>query len=172
MTWLDGQSTERLLSTCYQDRVGQALAPDIKDFSSFVYDKRCGTVSHCMLNILRCEAALRQRWNLKTCLSGSNIANDGHDLAGTVETRDSLNLSAIDEAISLPFWWQYLRLRAAIAIGPCCKRTISDKLKTLWKSCPLRGRRCADLACGKFWGHVQRLGGKSNKQFQGSGSLV
>ena len=173
------ESKERLLSTCYQDRVGQALAPDIKDISSFVYDNRWGTVWRCILNILRCEALCGSAGTQG--LSCQDPTLQTMSMIWKVPWRPAI-------AISSPFWWQYLRMLSAFARlqttlmswaeGCNCHWVLlqedhfSDKLKTLWKSCPLRGRLCADLACGKFGDHVQRLGGKSNKQFQGSGSLV
>ena len=172
------ESKQRLLNACFSDELGQALSEDIKEFSSFVYDKRWGTVSHCILSILKCEPALRRQWSLERYLNspGANRV-DERDMAAATETQDTVRLTVADEAICSPVWWQYLHMMKTFATlqitltkwaegCPChwalsqneLGEAVTPRLKHLWDSCPLRGRRCAELASGSFWTYVQRLG--------------
>ena len=166
------ESKERLLRTCFQTALGEALSSDIKEYCDFVYDKRWGTVSHCIVAILRCKSALRRMWRLEAYLSGADCG-DEHDMATADVQQETVNLRSADEAINSSYWWQYLDMVAKFAQlqntltawGESCachwdlfrEDSVPVGLKQLWNSCPMRGRRCVELASGEFWSLVQRL---------------
>ena len=166
------ESKERLLRTCFQTALGEALSADIKEYNDFVYDKRWGTVSHCIVSLLRCKAALRRMWSLEAFLAGGRLEDD-HDMAVADDLpAETVNLRSADEAIHSSFWWQYLDMVAKFAqlqniLTAWCEScachwdlfhedSVPIRLKQLWNSCPLRGRRCVELASGEFWTFVQR----------------
>ena len=162
------ESKERLLRTCFQDLVGQGLAPEIKSFSGHVYEERWGTVSDCVLKLIACEKALRHQWCLDkytNCSSNPGGAT-GQSKAGTQS--ESVNLDMADTAISDPFFWGYVHMLSTFgamqmrliswAEGCACHWDLIEarphdlpiELKHLCESCPMRGRRACELASGKF----------------------
>ena len=165
------ESKQRLLRSCFHDHLGQALCSEIQEFKVLVYDKRWGTVAHSVLALLRCEAGLRRKWNLEQYLAGA-VLSEEHDLAAATESQDSVSLQVVDSAIHSSSWWQYLRMikqfaalqSTLIAWAESCpchwdlhhQEAVPSKLKQLWDTCPLRGRRCAELASGEFWTYVHR----------------
>ena len=168
------ESKERSLSTCFNDDLGRALSPEIRRFASLVYDKRWGTVSRSVVEMLRLQASLPRKWSLQSFLAGAAARPDEHDLLAAQETPDTVSLGTVDEAILSPFFWQYLRMIEKFAIlqntltcwAESCSchwelhdgENVPEKLKSLWRSCPMRGRRCVDLASGSFWEYVHRPG--------------
>ena len=162
------ETKERLLRTCFQDVVGQGLAPEIKNFSGHVYEERWGTVSDCVLKLIACEKALRHKWCLDkytNCSSNPGGAT-GESKAGTQS--ESVNLDMADGAISDPFFWAYVHMLSTFAAmqmrliswaeGCACHwdliedrpQDLPTELKRLCESCPMRGRRACELASGKF----------------------
>lgn len=173
------ESKERLLKTCFQGPLGQGLSHDIKAFCGHVYEERWGTVSDCTLQILQCEGSLRHMWSLERYINCATAPGegDGQVVQGQgAETRaGSVNLEAASNAISDPFFWAFLHMLSTFASMqirliswaegcPCHWSLMEDRsadlpteLKRLCGDCPMRGRRAADLASGKFHSIVQEM---------------
>ena len=174
------ESKERLQQTCFNDPVSAVLfAKGLKHFNSRCYVDRWGTVADSIFKMnTDTFTALNNGWNLRKYTSSDEAQEDNAD--------DETPLSLIDESIRDKFWqsyWLMLRRIAKIILrclawaeGCCCHDGIlrgmsgddSDEeddgdeplpshLVQEAKKCPLRGRRCAELAAGDFDRHYQRL---------------
>ena len=163
------ESKDRLMQTCFNTPVGRALAGQFKSFSSFVYEERWGTVSACVLKMVPLESAVRHGWSLTQYMAGFSdhrpivLDNDGPHNA---------RLDIVEEAISSAYFWAYLRMLEkgsslimkllSWAEGCSChwdlhRDDAPDWLSKVWETCPLRGRRCADIAAGEFLKLVHSL---------------
>ena len=160
------ESKERLLNTCFTGPLGEALAADVKAFSGQVYEERWGTVSDCILQLLPCENSLRHAWNMDSFLMSSRAEGEQGQRPGTVSVEKA------NEAITSHVFWAYLEMLSLFATlqsrliswvegCPChweilhSGADIPHDLKALWTSCPLKGRRAADIASGEFLRLVQ-----------------
>ena len=150
-----------------------------KLFVGMSMKKRWGTVSDCTLQILQCEGSLRHMWSLERYINCATAPGegDGQVVQGQgAETRaGSVNLEAASNAISDPFFWAFLHMLSTFASMqirliswaegcPCHWSLMEDRsadlpteLKRLCGDCPMRGRRAADLASGKFHSIVQEM---------------
>ncbi|CAK9065537.1 unnamed protein product [Durusdinium trenchii] len=157
------ETKERLLATCYKGMLGEALASEIKAFSGHVYEERWGTVSHCALQLNRCESSLRHMWDLDKYSGTSSACVRG----------ESSNLVVVDDAIGSDFFWAYITMLCKFAKlqtqlmswaegCPCHWEVMQSEgipveLRRLWESCPMRGKRAAELASGKFHSMLQEF---------------
>ena len=139
--------------------MGMQLRPLIESFQGKVHAARWGTIVFATHQLLQLERPLRWGWSLALFLGPS--ASEGSDQA--------VKAKAVDEAVSSEFWWACLkvldRLHKAVRhmfawseacschgfVSPDCPRDQRDKCwGKVCEGCPLRGRRCPDMACGDF----------------------
>ena len=153
---------QRLCERCFSSPVGQQLRPQIQAFQGKVHPARWGTIAFCTQQILQIERPLRWGWSLAMYLGPSS------DQASEL----TVKASAVSDALTSEHWWQCLKvldkLHKAIrhlfawcegcpCHGVACpegpdpnNRNFNRQWEHLKESCPLRGRRCAELACGDF----------------------
>ena len=159
------ESKDRLIETCFSQGLARGFASEIKQFKSHVHEDRWGTVAECIPNLLRLKAALRYGWDLR--------AFRGYDPAVVQEPAEAQNdeeefgarVSAVNAAIESEFFWGFLcgveqiakALEQCIAWAESCschwhrdRAEASDEEKALWRVCPMRCRRCADMSAGEF----------------------
>ena len=159
------ESKDRLIETCFSQGLAKGFASEVKQFKSHVHEDRWGTVAECIPNLLRLKAALRYGWDFR--------AFRGYDPAVVQDAAEAQNdeeefgarVSAVNAAIESEFFWAFLcgveqiakALEQCIAWAESCschwrrdRAEASDEEKALWRICPLRCRRCADMAAGEF----------------------
>ena len=165
------ESKERFIATCFQGRLGDILAKLIKEYKAAVYEERWGTVSNCILMTVPLEDALRSMWVLDKYMgkSSSSIRNPPDE-----DDSHNVRVDLVDEAITSPLWWAYIKMLAKFAYVqvtllkwaescPCHwglpykKEEVPRSLRKLWDTCPMRGRRAAELANGDFMTTIQEL---------------
>ena len=166
------EGSDRLLQLCFDTPVGKALSRELAKFHASVYEERWGTVANAVLKILDVRVALCHGWNLQKFLMGVgrfkplDVTDDDPD--------HDMRPDVIDEAVNSTFFWSYLQMLRKVALllmrlmdwaeGCSChwdlpydEKLLPASLLQLWSTCPLRGRRCADLASGELWRVVQPL---------------
>ena len=152
---------EKLLERCFRTSVGQAFRKDIQKIRGHIHKGRWGTVMFSVPELLKVEKVLRWAWDKDAFMgrAGADGANDDEDTNLAVEA---------DKAISSPFWWGWLHMlehvckvvrRAISWIEGCSCHSkllhgeVSDfppELVRQWRSCPMRGRRAAEISAGDF----------------------
>lgn len=178
----DRESKERLYETCYADSpVGREMFRPLLAFKSRCYAERWGNVSHCVTELTSEErqASLRWGWDLTKYMNGSErfpqLEQEAR-LEGEEQHKSALEV--VDESILDPFWWAYLQMLSKIATALNTLLAWSESCSCHWQmlqeaveggdplpkhvessclSCPMRGRRCADLAAGSFLELLQSL---------------
>ena len=165
------ESCDRLIATCFSDSIGMVLQADIRAFHGHIYLERWGTVADCVPRLLKIRAALTSRWSIKKYNDGDVAAARRQD-DPDVPHPHSVRLDIADAAITSPGFWAYMLMLNVIAevldrllhwIEGCSCHWSADwdsapfKLRQLWKKCPLRGRRCPELAAGDFLQEATRL---------------
>ena len=177
------ESKQRLQSTCFNTSVGEELfAASIKRFSAQCYNDRWTTVADCVMKMsAEVKSALDWGWSLRSYRFGvsSELPTDEshEDFAS--------RLDLIDDALVNRFWWSYWNMLQRLAhilvettawaeSCPCHGnlrqdiRSHSDdkgesgtgSLANITREalqCPLRGRRCAELAAGDFQSFIDML---------------
>lgn len=118
-----------------------------------------------MRNLLSLEAVLKWGWSLQAYMAATASAS-----GGKVSAETHAHISLIDTAICDEYWWSCLKVintiydavRQSFAWAESCPchygrwewdeddDEVAPKLKKLWRSCPMRGRRLPELACGCF----------------------
>ena len=156
----------KLLQRCFSsDGLGQQLAQDIAKFEGFIHTGRWGTVAFSIPEILKVKQALVWGWDEEIYLRG------GED-AGQESRQASAELARqVSSAVNDPVWWAWLAMlevvcaliRRHIAWAESCPchwhllegsrrgdYHIPPKLKELFQSCPMRGKRAAEVSSGDF----------------------
>ena len=178
------ESKDRLYETCFANCIaGRELFRPLRAFRAKCHVERWGTVSHCVQAILAdVEAPLRWGWSLDRYLNGSQSHPQLDRDAADPENPHRSRLDVVDEAITDPFWWGYLRMLSKIAetlnvllqwaescschwdmlqdaLGQADEGNgnLPERVRADIASCPLRGRRCADLAGGDFMELLRNL---------------
>ena len=162
------ESKERLLATCFTGPLNEALAADVRAFQGHVYEDRWGTVADCVLKLLPCQVSLQHAWDLDKFVMHRGGVSGGSRVG-------SVALDVAQDAITSTKFWAYLEMLACFASMqsrlsswvescPChwdalhnSSDDIPKDLKDLWKDCPLRGRRAADISSGKLLAFVKEL---------------
>lgn len=165
------ETQDRVLATCFASGLGLGFASEIRRFHAEVYFERWHTVANCTTCILQLEVALRSCWTVKKYLAGTDKHSKLVLKAGTDDEHDS-GLALIDEAVNSPFFCRYMHMLSHISdvqtiavrwVNGCSCHWGLDveeyplKFQQLWLSCPLRGRRCHDMAAGEFFVLAQGL---------------
>lgn len=165
------ETKDRVLAACFAPGLGLGFASEIRRFHAEVYFERWHNVANCITCILQLEVALRSCWTVNKHLAGTDKHSKLVLNAGTDDEHDS-GLALIDEAVNSPFFWMYMHMLSHISdvqtiavrwVNGCSCHWGLDveeyplKFQQLWLSCPLRGRRCHDMAAGEFFGLVQGL---------------
>ena len=154
---------QRLLQTCFSDRIGCHLQKDIKSFRAKLNPSRWGSIAGCVLELLNLERPLRYGWDKDKY--GNARQGEAHD--------GGVDVGIVDEAICSADFWANLRMLESFAkviqgclawIESCpCHHELPEKefssnIKATWKKCPLRGCRAPEVAHGEFQILLRRLG--------------
>ena len=168
---LAGRETkQQIIETCFSAGPSLAYMDMIQSFQVVPHEKRWNTVAAAIEEIHELEGALRMHWNLGRFL-GSNQSVPNARPGDTAEGDFGVHLKAVDDGISSPFFWGAIKVLLQVAMlqreavrfvnGCPCHGQWQDSdlpdLKALVCSCPLRGRRCAELASGDFFQLIQSL---------------
>jgi hypothetical protein len=179
VTWLTGVSRllankftrDRLVETCFARHPYSVYRSDYLNYSGRkVFSGRWGTVLEACKKILPLERSLRAAWSLGLYRGGR-----GHDRDG----EGAVNLELVNEAISNPYFWAYLRMAdrlgealseisgwsetcpchgSVVALaGPERHRTRGMKARIGLDSCPLNARRAPECAAGELRQLLRRL---------------
>lgn len=169
------ETKERLMETCFSTSpVGQALYDRcIRQFSGECYPERWGTVATCILQMTKeLKSALDYGWDVNKYTFGKDPSKPEQV---DHEADHQARIDVVDETLTDEYWWQYWFMLARIAKvlhaaliwaeGCPCHDRVRLELSQLSKgercpwhkemavcadTCPLRGRRCAELAAGDF----------------------
>ena len=156
----------KLLQRCFSsDGLGQQLAQDIAKFEGFIHTGRWGTVAFSIPEILKVKQALVWGWDEEIYLRGEEDAGQESRQASAELARQ------VSSAVNDPVWWAWLAMlevvcaliRRHIAWAESCPchwhllegsrrgdYHIPPKLKELFQSCPMRGKRAAEVSSGDF----------------------
>ena len=186
------ETRERLEETCFADEVGQALWTHLRGFSARCYPERWGTVAKTLVDLTPSAiASLQARWDIKKYMAGvknkrRNIEALSPQCANDADHEDHVvKIEVIDESLASPFWTSYWRMLGHVsevllkclawAEGcPChhdlLRESIEEgdplvpSMKAAALRCPLRGKRCAELAEGDFMEVVRTIYDECNAQ--------
>lgn len=172
------ESKQQLIETCFQAGPSIAFAEEIKSFNITVHEKRWNTIASAIEEINNLEPALRNHWNLALFIGKGDAATAGgegeapvHRPGGDSE-EFGVNLKAVDDALCSDVFWGSIKVLLQVAVVqrqavrfvngcPChdglLQATDSADVKAMCESCPLRGRRCAELAAGNFFDLLESL---------------
>ena len=166
---LAGRETkQQLIETCFREGPAAMYQDELQSFTAVPHDKRWNTIAAAIEHTHALEAPLRQHWSLHQFLGRSNDAevpeprpadgpSDGEPLG--------VNLRAVDQGISSDFFWGSITVLLQIAqvqaeavvwvnscpCHACWQHSTDPKLRAVFEACPLRGRRCAEMAAGDFF---------------------
>ena len=172
------ETKERLQETCFGlSPVGQAMFDrSIRRFHGECYPERWGTVAHCVLQMTaELKAALDFGWDAKKYMFGKGLKEPKEPDSSDEGADHQARIDLVDEVLSGEYWWQYWFMLSRVAKvlhaalvwaeGCAChdrvrlelsqlaeeeRRQWHKEMKACADSCPLRGRRCAELAAGDF----------------------
>lgn len=165
------ETKRQLLQTCFSwSDVGCGFQQDVKSFKVSVHEERWNTIACAIENLHELEVALRSCWDLGKFLGQGK----GHESGGQYGQSEAhgVNLTLVDEAFTSDFFWGALKVMLQIAhvqreavryitSCPChyglCRDGVDSHILSMWDRCPLRGRRCPELAAGDFFGLLQQL---------------
>ena len=165
------ESKQQLIETCFQTGPGAiAFHEDIKAFKYTVHETRWNS------EVNKLEVALKNHWNLPRFLGLSDGHSDlmDHELPAsrTGSEEYGVNLKTVDDALCSDMFWGSLKVLLQVAMVqreavkwvnscPCHYKwhhaTESKRMQALCDSCPLRGRRCAEIASGEFFELLESL---------------
>lgn len=176
------EGKDRLYSTCFSSTSeAQQLFKPLWGFDTRCHLERWGTVSHSVVQILKFEAALRHGWDLDRYLNGSKHFPEielVRDQEADPDNPHKGRLDLVDEALGSPFWWAYIMMMSKLAVALNILLSWSESCSCHWDlvrghendelelprkvladiyKCPLRGRRCADVAAGDFMALLKDL---------------
>ena len=165
------ESKQQVIETCFNSPHALPYQDNIRSFSITVHEKRWNTIAVAIQEVHDLEPALKRHWKLTDFLGSSN--------ANTPAVRPSennedygVNLQAVDEAIHSDYFWGSLRVLLPVAriqseatkfVNGCPCHTpfegkmTSKEFQDLSDRCPLKGRRCPELASGDFFQLLQTL---------------
>ena len=176
----------RLKTTCFNTSVGEELftSSGLQRFRAQCYTDRWTTVADCVIHMSKdLKAALDWGWSLTSYRFGDSSALPSEEDHADYLSR----LDLIDDALVNRYWWSYwnmLQKLAGILVEatawaescPCHsdllrdirsgayddgkggvgRGSLADIARAALK-CPLRGRRCAELASGDFQTFIDKL---------------
>ena len=165
-------SRERLLKTCFSDPTGRVLQASIRKFDAKLNVGRWGSVAECVSQLLEIEPILRWGWDLSKY---GQTARYGQDASF-----EGVDVRAIDDAVTSPVFWGYVRMLASLTnmvsaaltwceACPCDGhlkfRELPSDIRKQWAKCPLRGCRGPELAAGEFLNVLRRVSSSSLAHF-------
>ena len=164
------ESKQQLLETCFSSGFAVGFREEVAAFQCKVHEKRWNTIAHAVRCLRVLEPALRTCWDIHTFLRGRAVPLPKEDRGGD---EHGVHLQGADEALVSDHWWSCLAVMLEIAevqasatdyVNGCeCHSHLLEEeeagadVKAAWRQCPLRGRRCAQLAAGDFYQVLQRL---------------
>ena len=155
----------KLLQRCFSRGVGPQLAEDIKKFQGWINPGRWGTVAFSLPEILKVKQSLTWGWDEAIFLRGEEDAGQENRRA-TAELAQQ-----ISAAVHNPLWWAWVAMmevvcaliRRHIAFVESCpchwhlleqarrgEIHIPQEVKALFETCPMRGKRAAEISSGAF----------------------
>ena len=145
---------DRLCERCFGSTLGQQFHSRLRSFTGAVHRARWGTIAHCTRQVLDLESILRWGWSMERYSEGRVVANADED------DPHHVNVGVVNDALTCSTWWASLRvldelhatLRFAFAWAEGCHchnvGRPTSRGKRLAASCPVRGRRAAEVATG------------------------
>ena len=159
-------SKDRLIETCFARGVARGFVPELREFKSYVHEERCGTVSDVVTHLLGIQSALRYGWDLAAYQLTKAAAEQDAAVANPEEEDGyGVRVHSVNAAIQSDFFWAYLQgvrllacaLETCLAWAEPCPchwarswSEASAEQVARWRSCPLRTRRCPEMAAGEF----------------------
>ncbi len=184
---LSGRETkQQLIETCFNSGPAIAFQDMIQSFQINVHEARWNTIAAAIEEVNSLEPALKSYWNLAQFLGGPvGVCKDESVPAEKPADQPNceafgVGLRSVDEAICSDKFWGSIKIMLPIAKiqreavrwanGCPCHSDLekelrlpdtpieaSKVLKQLVEGCPLRGRRCAELAAGDFFQVLRHL---------------
>eukprot|EP00435_Cladocopium_sp_Y103_P046299 s241_g13.t1 len=176
------ESKQQLIETCFNHGPAIAFQDMISSFDISVHEQRWNTIASAIEEVHALEAALRAHWNLAQFLGeAAGICEDGMVPAEKPAANDveafGVGLRTVDEAICSDKFWGAIKVLLPIAMvqreavrwanGCACHNGLEKELRLIdrpppeWKQlvegCPLRGRRCSELAAGDFFQLLRKI---------------
>ncbi|CAK9091347.1 Uncharacterized protein SCF082_LOCUS43037 [Durusdinium trenchii] len=170
------ESKQQLIEMCFNTPETFPYQDQIGAFNVSVHEERWNTIACGIEEVDALEPALRNHWSLSRflgkgeaeCCDQSVPVPRPSDNASPDAT--GVNLKAVDDALCSDLWWGSLKTLIPIAkiqrkavdfVNGCpCHATChldTKEMEDFCRSCPLRGRRCAELASGDFFTMLQEL---------------
>ena len=153
----------KLMQRCFSRGLGPQLAPDIHKFEGWIHPGRWGTVAFSIPELLKVKQALVTCWDENVYLQGNDAqAEESQRRAAAELARD------VSVAVHDPSWWGWLSMLEVVCSllrkhmfwaesCPCHYHILvgrhddlSPELKRHFASCPMRGKRAAELSEGSF----------------------
>ena len=172
------ESKQQLIETCFNTLQSVTFQDQISSFAIVVHEKRWNTIASAIEEVASLESALKRFWSLSQFLGRQPGATESVDpvpipRAAAADSEDcGVNLQVVDDAIGSDMFWGAIKVLKPIAIvqreavrfvnGCPCHTPFeheggSKEFKLLCDLCPLRGRRCAELAAGDFFRLIQSV---------------
>ena len=176
------ESKQQLIETCFNHGPAIACQDMISSFDIGVHEQRWNTIASAIEDVHALEAALRTHWNLSQFLGEApGVCEDSVVPAERPAANDveafGVGLRTVDEAICSDKFWGAIKVLLPIAMvqreavrwanGCACHNGLEKELRLIdhpppeWKQlvemCPLRGRRCSELAAGDFFQLLRKI---------------
>ncbi|CAE7026714.1 unnamed protein product [Symbiodinium sp. CCMP2592] len=156
------ETKQRLVSTCFSGPVSRCFESDILNFHAKVNEGRWGSVAFAVPELLHLQKPLRTFWDLPAFSNGQEAGRPDESGAGA-------RLDFVHESIELADVWAQLltlgclfklvrELLDSLESCPCHHNRVAPPgRKRAWESCPLRGRRLPEIACGEMFEVINQL---------------
>eukprot|EP00435_Cladocopium_sp_Y103_P070956 s111_g36.t1 len=170
------ESKQQLIETCFNSGPAIAFQDMVSSFDIGVHEKRWNTIASAIEEINELGPALRTHWNLARFLGEVPGLCEDEAIPAERPAADNseafgVALRTVDEAICSDKFWASIKVMLPIAmvqreavrwVNSCsCHFDLEKEMRSLeeppdgWRDfvhgCPLRGRRCAELAAGDFF---------------------
>ena len=171
------ESRQRLIATCYDSTgpIGKVMGESLAGFDAHVHTERWGTVAYAAINLMRVRDSLHWGWNAEFCCPGFDPSSEDQN------NEYSVKIPVVDSAIRSSFFWGYVSMLQNVARvlytvllwgdGCACHwkllrglhmhewdvTDVPHKVRSMWQSCVMRGRRLPELAAGDLFGELAEL---------------
>ena len=158
-------SNQRLRATCFSGPLSRPFQDRVRQYSAKVYEARWGSVAWAAQELLKLEKPLRRFWSLPSYQSAG--IEEGRPSTRAGKPGKLIDIQAVDAAIGDQFFWAALLvidnilavIRSSIAWAESCRchwrvlqwDGLAPKLRAQFESCPMRGRRCPEIAAGDLF---------------------
>ena len=164
------ESKQQVIATCFSDGAALVFQDMVKSFQTVPHEKRWNTIAASIEELHDLEPALRSHWSLQRFLGSTTVPTARPGDTGQEEDV-GVNLHKVDSGICSDYFWGSLKVmlqvamvqRQAVQFANACpcheawQHSENPALKSLFEMCPMRGRRCAELASGHFFSLLQSL---------------